>query len=241
MRKGIYSLPESHLWFPTSDLFPDDEDIVAIGGDLSLERLLTAYLHGIFPWYNNPGEIIWWCPRERCVLFLDQLIVSHSMRNEMNKNRYRITMDTAFGEVLEGCRGGEREGQTWLLDEMVESYMQLHKHHIAHSVEVWEKNELVGGLYGVSIGKIFFGESMFSRKSNTSKLAFIKLAQYLRFNDFILLDCQIVTPHLQSLGAVGVPRKDYLDLIARDNKLNNVKSKWTESFEKFTSLDSNVK
>ncbi len=232
---SIYALPEKDIWFPSPYMFDEDGDVVAIGGDLRTERLLAAYSQGIFPWYNEPDERLWWSPVKRCVLFHNQLKISKSMRNVINQNKYRITMDTAFGEVLEGCRGDLRVGNTWLIDEMVEAYTKLFNMGIGHSVEVWENDKLVGGLYGLSLGRMFFGENMFSRKPNTSKLAFIILSQYLKNKGWNVLDCQVVTDHLQTLGATGIPREDYLKLLAEELTYDTVSGKWTNDFVSHTS------
>lgn len=210
----IYLLPDDEHWFPLEDEFSDD--VVAVGGDLDPQRLLMGYRRGIFPWYNIPGEIIWWCPETRCVLFTDEVRISHSMRNTFNQGKYRVTMDLAFRDVIEGCREGERENATWLFDEMADAYCELHRMGYAHSVEVWENDQLVGGLYGLSMGHVFFGESMFSRAANSSKVAFIRLAQFLHQSGWKILDCQVVTEHLTSLGARGVPRVEFLEMLKRE-------------------------
>ncbi len=231
---SIYALPEDEIWFPTAQMFDAEDDVVAIGGDLRIERLIAAYAQGIFPWYNEPDERLWWSPRVRCVLFHERLNVSKSMRNVINQNKYRITMDTAFEKVLEGCRGGLRLGSTWLIDEMVEAYTNLHYLGIGHSVEVWEDDILVGGLYGLSMGRMFFGESMFSRKPNTSKLAFIMLSQFLKNKGWSVLDCQVVTDHLQTLGSIGIPREDYLKILAEELDHDTTDGYWTDDFALFT-------
>lgn len=227
---AIYAIPNDDIWFPPENLYDDQNDIIGVGGDLSTARLLTAYNMGIFPWYNEPDERLWWCPRERCVLFYGQEKVSHSMRNLMNKQLYQVTMDTHFTGVLDGCRGGERACETWLIDEMYEAYHRLHEEGIAHSVEVWEGDQLVGGLYGVSLGHMFYGESMFSRKSNTSKLAFIHLAKYLGSKGWKMLDCQVVTSHLLSLGCTGIPRAQFLQTLKEELAYETIRGKWTNDF-----------
>jgi leucyl/phenylalanyl-tRNA--protein transferase len=220
----IYQLPQDEYWFPPESEYSDD--IVAVGGDLNPQRLLLAYRRGIFPWYNEPGEIIWWCPEVRCVQFTDEVKISHSMRNTFNKGTFRITMDKAFTQVIEGCREGIRENATWLFDEMAEAYTALHEQGYAHSVEVWQGRKLVGGLYGLSLGHVFFGESMFSRVPNSSKAAFIRLSQYLNENGWKILDCQVVTDHLTSLGASAVSREIFLPLLQHELQYPDSIGKW---------------
>ncbi|UMB60090.1 leucyl/phenylalanyl-tRNA--protein transferase [Lutibacter sp. A80] len=199
------------LVFPPVHLANKD-GILAVGGDLSLERLLLAYKSGIFPWYN-PGEpIIWYSPKERMVLFPKDLKVSKSMRQLIKKDMFKVTFNQNFEAVISNCKTIEREGQggTWITDEMQEAYINLHKQGIAKSVEVWLGEELVGGLYGVDLGSVFCGESMFSKVSNTSKLAFIYLVQKLEKEKYKLIDCQVYNPHLESLGADEISREEFL-------------------------------
>jgi leucyl/phenylalanyl-tRNA--protein transferase len=202
------------LSFPnTNESSPDG--LLAIGGDLSTERLLLAYENGIFPWFEDGDPIMWWSPKQRMVLFLDELIVSHSMRNIINKNVFQVTFNKAFREVIQNCQSVKREGQygTWITNEMIESYCKLHELEKAMSVEVWQNDTLVGGLYGVDMFPVFCGESMFSRVSNASKIAFISLVNYLKKNHYNLLDCQIYNDHLDSLGCREIPREDFLRIL----------------------------
>jgi leucyl/phenylalanyl-tRNA--protein transferase len=203
-------------------LFPDvelaDEDgLLAIGGDLSTERLLLAYKKGIFPWYGNDEPICWWCPNPRFVLFPEELKISKSMKTVFNKNEFRFTINKAFDEVIHNCKIKEREGQdgTWINETIVNEYTQLHQLGFAHSAEAWVGNELVGGLYGIRLGTVFFGESMFSKKSNASKFAFIKYVQYLQTQNAVLIDCQVYTEHLESLGARMIERKDFITILKK--------------------------
>ena len=208
------------------------EGLLAVGGDLSPSRLLAAYEHGVFPWYN-PGEMImWWSPPQRAIVPLDGIRIHKSMRNELNKQRYRITYDTCFREVVIGCarasRGSE-EPETWIGDEILEGYSKLHELGVAHSVEVWSKDELVGGLYGVSIGRMFFGESMFSNATNASKVALIHLADKLKNWGFGPIDCQIMNDHLKSLGAISISRDEFqkhLDLHLTSSP--TIKGSWND-------------
>lgn len=202
------------LYFPPSTQ-TSPEGILAIGGDLSPERLLLAYQNGIFPWFNEDEPILWWCPEERMVLFFEDLKISKSMRNIINQKKFNITFNTAFREVITHCKKAFRKGQegTWITNEMVEAYCKLNNLGIAKSVEVWQDNELVGGLYGIDLGHVFCGESMFSSASNASKVAFIYLAKQLEFAGYRLLDCQVYNDHLASLGCVEIDREDFLTLI----------------------------
>ncbi|MFY8097060.1 MAG: leucyl/phenylalanyl-tRNA--protein transferase [Flavobacterium sp.] len=202
------------LYFPPSTQ-TSPEGILAIGGDLSPERLLLAYQNGIFPWFNEDEPILWWCPEERMVLFFEDLKISKSMRNIINQKKFNITFNTAFREVITHCKKAFRKGQegTWITNEMVEAYCKLNNLGIAKSVEVWQDNELVGGLYGIDLGHVFCGESMFSSVSNASKVAFIYLAKQLEFAGYRLLDCQVYNDHLASLGCVEIDREDFLTLI----------------------------
>ena len=215
-------------------IFPDprkmgEEDIALVGGNLSSDLLLNAYQLGLFPWYN-PGEpVLWWCPRERMILHPSQVHVSHSMRNVLNSGHFHITADRDFEEIMVACAHIPRPGQdgTWITDEIIDNYLKLHKLGYAHSIEVRDRTgEIVGGLYGVSIGKAFFGESMFSLAANASKFAFIKLCQRLNELDFTLIDCQVYTPHLESLGAQPVSREDFLDQLDIALQRATVKGNW---------------
>ena len=212
-------LSENTTNFPSIE-YVSEEGIIAIGGDLSSERLVNAYKNGIFPWYNEGEPILWYCPNPRMVLFFEQLHVSKSMKQLLRKNTYRITFNQAFEEVIFNCKKVERyDGLgTWITDDMQKAYIALHKKGIAKSVEVWRDSELVGGLYGMDLGNIFCGESMFSKESNTSKIAFIHLAQKLERENYLLLDCQVYNKHLESLGAEEIPREFFLKLLKNTNK-----------------------
>jgi leucyl/phenylalanyl-tRNA--protein transferase len=199
------------LYFPPAET-ASTEGIVAVGGDLSPERLVLAYQLGIFPWFEEEEPILWWSPPERMVLFFDDLTISKSMRNIINRKQFKVTFNTAFRDVIVNCKKITRKDQagTWITDNMVEAYCKLHELGIAKSVEVWENEELVGGLYGVDLGHVFCGESMFSKVSNASKLAFIALAKQLEMANYRLLDCQVYNDHLASLGCVEIDREDFL-------------------------------
>ena len=206
------------LYFPPVNE-ATSEGILAVGGDLSSERLLLAYKSGIFPWFN-PGEpILWWAPSSRMVLFFEDLIISKSMRNILNRNIFKVTFNQDFKAVISNCRSIKRDGQngTWISDEMIEAYCKLHKLGIAKSVEVWQNEELVGGLYGIDLGNVFCGESMFSKVSNASKVAFISLANQLKNDNYKVLDCQVYNEHLESLGCNEIDREDFMRILNEDS------------------------
>ncbi|WP_035669676.1 leucyl/phenylalanyl-tRNA--protein transferase [Flavobacterium sp. 83] len=189
--------------------------ILALGGDLSTERLQLAYANGIFPWFEDGEPITWWSPNPRMVLFLDELIVSKSMRNILNRNIFKVTFNQNFREVISNCQNIKRDGQngTWITNDMIEAYCKLNELGIAKSVEVWQDEVLVGGLYGVDLGHVFCGESMFSTVSNASKVAFITLVKQLKTANYKLLDCQVYNPHLESLGCREIDRNEFISIL----------------------------
>jgi leucyl/phenylalanyl-tRNA--protein transferase len=209
----MYFLSEELFFPPVSEAYPDG--IVAIGGDLSVERLQLAYKSGIFPWFEEGEPIYWWSPNPRMVLFLDELVVSKSMRNILNRNIFRLTFNKNFKEVISNCQKITRDGQngTWITNDMMNAYCKLNEMGIAKSVEVWQNDEIVGGLYGIDLGHIFCGESMFSKVSNASKVAFIALANQLKKDNYKLLDCQVHNEHLESLGCREIPREAFMRLL----------------------------
>lgn len=202
------------LVFPPVEM-ASSEGILAFGGDLRPERLILAYQSGIFPWYNEGEPIIWYCPEERMVLFPDELRISKSMRQLMRSNTFNITTNKAFEQVISQCQNSPRKDQlgTWITDDMKQAYLKLHKLGFAKSVEVWQDEKLVGGLYGIDLGHVFCGESMFSKESNTSKLAFIHLVQQLEKGQYKLIDCQVYNEHLESLGAREIPRGEFMEIL----------------------------
>ncbi|NNJ89684.1 MAG: leucyl/phenylalanyl-tRNA--protein transferase [Eudoraea sp.] len=210
---------DDRLLFPGVEM-ANTEGLLAVGGDLSPERLLLAYNSGIFPWFNEDSLILWWSPDPRMVLFPENIKISKSMRNTLNKEKYTITKDKAFKEVIQQCAKAYRPGQngTWITEHMIEAYLQLHKKGHAHSYEVWEGKDLVGGLYGIELGHVFCGESMFSKRKDASKCALIHLARELETMNYAVIDCQLHTPHLESLGAELIARQDYLDILKRNKK-----------------------
>ncbi|MDS0526335.1 leucyl/phenylalanyl-tRNA--protein transferase [Clostridium sp. SHJSY1] len=207
----IYRLPRD-LIFPDPSLAEED-GLLAVGGDLSPERLLLAYANGIFPWFSDDQPLLWWSPDPRFIVYPKDIKISKSMKKLLKKNTYKITFDTCFKDVISNCSNIRKESGTWITNEMIDAYCRLHELGFAHSVESWYENKLVGGLYGVSIGKCFFGESMFSTMSNASKAAFITLGNVLEQENFLMIDCQIHTPHLESLGALHVSRQEFLEIL----------------------------
>jgi len=206
----------------------NSDGLLALGGDLSARRLLLAYRYGIFPWYSEGDPIMWWSPDPRCVLFPDDLKVSKSMRKLLGRSPYRVTIDRDFSGVIQACSSNVRKGQdgTWITDEMIDAYENMHRLFYAHSVEVWEGEKLVAGLYGIALGSIFFGESMFTTISDGSKYGFIKFVHFLREEGFSLIDCQQDTKHLRSLGAITISRSDFLARLKENNRGVDVVRKW---------------
>ena len=210
---------DKNLWFPDPHLGEED-GLVAVGGDLSVDRLLLAYSNGFFPWfsYRDQKEPLWFCPLQRFVIFPDEIHVSHSMRQLIHKDLYRITVNKDFAGVLQGCATAQNrstEEGAWLGPDIVKAYTELHRQCFAASIEVWEKDRLVGGLYGVTLGSSFFGESMFSLVPSASKLALIFLARQFAKLGGTLIDCQLETPHLRSMGARFIPYEEYIRLIRK--------------------------
>ena len=211
---SLYIL-DNDFWFPNPEEATED-GLLAVGGDLHPDRLVLAYQKGIFPWFNEDEPPMWWCPDPRFVLFPENLKVSSSMRQLLKKQAFEFRVDTAFESVIRYCRLADRKGQdgTWISKDVMASYAALHQRGYAHSAEAWLNGELVGGLYGIRMGNLFFGESMFARASNASKYAFISYVRQLQQEGVQLIDCQVYTEHLESLGARMIPRKEFLSLLA---------------------------
>lgn len=211
----VYGLDPEYLFFPNPENAAED-GLLAVGGRLREDWVLRAYEMGIFPWYNQTDPILWWSVDPRSVLFFEKLHIQKSMRPFVNSGSYRFTLDTAFDQVIRACANapGRGKARTWISDELQEVYTSLHKMGVAHSAEIWLEENLVGGLYGVSLGRAFFGESMFSKEKNMSKLAFISLCKFLEKRGFDFVDCQVPTPHLASLGAENISRERYLRLLS---------------------------
>jgi leucyl/phenylalanyl-tRNA--protein transferase len=203
------------------EAFPDigramrePDGLLAAGGDLSSPRLITAYRLGIFPWFEDGQPILWWSPNRRCVLFPGEFHASRRLRRELRRSHAEIRFNTCFSDVIDSC-SGHRPGQqgTWITREMIVAYTRLHAEGWAHSIEVWQDDALIGGLYGLAIGRVFFGESMFSRQSNASKYALYALSQHLQTREFALIDCQVLSQHLTTLGASLLPRARFADIL----------------------------
>jgi leucyl/phenylalanyl-tRNA--protein transferase len=211
-RRGPVWLGPEHEFPPAESAGP--HGLLAVGGDLAPGRLLAAYRHGIFPWpWEDAQPMLWWCPDPRCVLYPDALRVTKSLEQRLRSGRFDVRLDTAFVETVEGCVATPRRGsgtETWITEEMKDAYARLHELGHAHSAEAWREGKLVGGLYGVALGGVFFGESMFHRETDASKIAFVRLVRQLATWGFRLVDCQLETPHLESLGAKAVPRRRFL-------------------------------
>ena len=200
------------LIFPHPSL-ADPGGLLAVGGDLSPGRLLLAYCQGIFPWYSDPSPILWWSPDPRLILFPDEIKISRSLRRVVKKQVFTITIDRAFGEVIRAC--ARVRDETWITSEMIDAYLTLHELGYAHSFETWYEGSLVGGLYGVALGRAFFGESMFSVMSDASKVALVHLVNFVAGLGFEFIDCQMATAHLKRLGAREIPRREFLDRLRR--------------------------
>ncbi len=219
-------LLSNELIFPPPQL-ASKEGIIAIGGDLDIDRLLLAYQTGVFPWYAEGEPIMWWSPDPRLVLFPDEIRISRTLKKVLRKNQFRVTMDTGFERVISECAGTRHDEEgTWIVDDMIDAYINLHRAGYAHSVEVWQDENLAGGLYGVSLGGTFFGESMFTNISNASSVGLVKLIEYLKSISINLIDCQVKTDHLIRFGAREIPRSRFLKLLKLSVNQPTKKGKW---------------
>ena len=234
----VFQLTEE-LIFPHPSLAKDG--LLAVGGDLSPERLLLAYENGIFPWYNEGEPILWHAPDPRFVLYPKNIKISKSMKQVLNKQNYKLKVDNAFEEVIRLCKEVKRaeEDGTWITNDIERAYIQLHKRGFAHSIEVYNKNgKLVGGVYGIKLGSVFFGESMFSKRSNTSKMALISLAHFFIEKNYRFIDCQIHNDHLESMGATLVSREDFLDELEIAITESMIQVDWSKEFDIFIHSES---
>ncbi len=220
---------------PLETALEHPDGLLAVGGDLTPSRIMIAYRRGIFPWYNNDQPILWWSPSQRLVLFPEQLKLSQSLRKTIRKQKFTLTMDQHFRQVITQCAAPRRtQKTTWITAEILEAYYQLHQHGFAHSVETWHNGELVGGLYGIALGKVFFGESMFALMTDASKVAFAHFVSQIQRWDYQLIDCQVQTEHLKTFGAIEIPRPTYRDLL--DHLCDTCGHPGPWQFEPLTSL-----
>lgn len=224
----IYQITES-LVFPPPE-FADPDGLIGIGGDLSVQRLLLAYESGIFPWFNEDQPILWWSPKNRMILYPENFKCSKSLKQKLNGKKFELKIDTAFEEVINLCKNITRKDQngTWITNEIKTAYCKLHKLGFAHSFEIWQEQNLVGGLYGVSLGRAFFGESMFSLVSDASKAAFFYLCQFAKNQEFHFIDCQLHTSHLESLGASEIDRSQFLKELKSALAFPDLNTQWTK-------------
>ena len=224
----VYLLSDDDVAFPNPAL-ADGEGLLAVGGDLRMERLVNAYANGIFPWYDDDSPILWWSPDPRFVLYPKELHIPRSLRRVINSRKFTIKIDTAFEEVMRNCATSQRpdEEGTWIVEEMIQAYCELNEAGLAHSIETWRDDELVGGLYGVSLGKVFYGESMFFKESDASKVAFVWLARLLVAAGFEMIDCQQVTDNLERFGAVSISREYFLNTLHKVLDAPTIQGQWT--------------
>lgn len=222
----VYLLPEEPVFPPPAEA--EEDGLLAVGGDLSPERLLNAYASGIFPWFRDEEDIFWFSPDPRMVLYPEELKISDSLYRVIRSNKFKVTADEDFGGVIRACADAPRPGQegSWIDDAFIEGYTELHKIGFAHSFEAWLEGELVGGCYGVSIGRAFFGESMFHKERDASKVAFFHMVQKIKTWQFFMVDCQVETDLLKRLGARPVPRTEYLDCLNKAIDSPGFRGKW---------------
>lgn len=228
----LYQLDKEFLSFPPATE-ANPEGLLAIGGKLTEDWLLTAYTNGLFPWFNSGEPILWWSPDPRCVIFPDKVHVSKSMYRVLNNPGFDFRLDTNFESVIRHCANVDRKGEngTWITDEMIDAYSKLHEIGMAHSAELYRGDKLIGGLYGVSIGGVFFGESMFSLEKNASKMTLIRMCQWLHNRGFKLFDCQVYSPHLERMGAEEISRADFLNRLSDGLKIPTKRGKWLATTE----------
>lgn len=236
----VYRLLDTGIAFPDPSLAEPD-GLLAVGGDLSPRRIVSAYASGIFPWYSDDSPILWWSPDPRCILLPEELHIPRSLRRKLNANLFHFTMDSAFEAVIASCAVSRGDGLgTWLVPEMIEAYMELFQLGLAHSVEAWMDGQLVGGLYGLSLGSAFFGESMFYRTPDASKAALVFLVQELQKAGFDLVDCQQETANLLRFGAKGVARQEYLERLDKALGMPTLQGSWELGISRLHKIDENI-
>ena len=215
---------------PVNEALTDPDGLLAVGGQLTVDRLLEAYKNGIFPWYSNNQPILWWSPNPRTILYPGQIHISRSLKKTINRKNFTITCDQAFEQVIKACSMPRSDDNgTWLMPEMIDAYIKLHHHNYAHSVECWQDDNLVGGLYGIAIGRVFFGESMFSRISDASKICLVKLSAYLQEWNYDLIDCQVQSDHLLRMGAVQITREKFMSDLEHSCSMAPSRQSWNVS------------
>lgn len=218
----VFKLSET-IQFPPPN-FARKDGLLAFGGKLEPDWIIEAYSKGIFPWFNEDEPILWWSPNPRSVIFIDEIKISKSMKKIMKKGKFTVTFDKNFREVIEACADSREE--TWISEEFIKTYTKLHQMGVAHSVEVWNEEKLVGGLYGINLGQMFFGESMFSIENNASKVALIKISEYLKEKNYEIIDCQVHNSHLESMGAREIKREEFLNILEVQIHKNTEYKKW---------------
>lgn len=235
----LFRLSQSSYEFPKPEqALSDPSGLLAIGGDLQPQRLLAAYCQGIFPWSNPSEPLLWWSPDPRGVFFLDRMHFSQRLYRQLKHNEFHLSLNQGFAQVVAACaQPRPQQTGTWILDELQRSYAQLHQQGFAHSIEVWQQQQLVGGVFGIALGRVFVAESMFSRQANTSKLALLALRRHLLRQGYQLIDSQFCTPHLASLGATEVRRSEYLALL-QQGQLTHTKMYWPKPHNQFTRIES---
>ncbi|MBK7096002.1 MAG: leucyl/phenylalanyl-tRNA--protein transferase [Saprospiraceae bacterium] len=225
----VYSLNPDLPGFP-DPARSDRNGLLAVGGKLNPEWLIEAYSAGVFPWFNESDPIMWWSPNPRSVVYPGEVKISKSMKQLLNNGRFELRVDSSFESVIQQCRAIKRKDQddTWITEEVKKAFIEMHRIGLAHSFETWYNEVLVGGLYGISLGTIFFGESMFSTVPNASKFAFISLSEILKKNSFVLIDCQIPNPHLTSMGCFDMRKKEYLKILWKNDPEKTIIGNWNE-------------
>ncbi|MCU7837524.1 MAG: leucyl/phenylalanyl-tRNA--protein transferase [gamma proteobacterium symbiont of Taylorina sp.] len=224
----VWLEPDNINFPPPDQALIEPDGLLAVGGDLSPQRIINAYVNGIFPWYSDGQPILWWSPNPRAILLPEKLHISKSLKKFLRRQIFHMTFDQAFEQVIDQCAATPRSEQdgTWITNEMKQAYIYLHQLGFAHSAECWLGDQLIGGLYGLAIGQVFFGESMFSHQSNASKAAFVHLVDNLRKANYALIDCQISNQHLLSLGAEEIPRNQFLELVNKHTQAAMIKENW---------------
>lgn len=239
---SVFFLHEDSCSFPDPES-ADEDGLIAVSENLSTQQLIASYASGIFPWFQEEDLFFWFSPDPRCILYPHQISISKSMHQLIKKNYFQVTFDKHFSFVIQQCANTKRKEEnnsSWINENFISAFTSLHEKGIAHSVEVWREDKIVGGLYGLSIGSCFFGESMFSTESNASKFGFIYLAQYLRNHSFLFIDCQLPTPHLKSMGAIEMKRTNYLQVLKTGLQKKSVIGDWNNTYNWYNKKDISI-